>query len=130
MFATSDRVVPHIMRACRSPVRGFTVTLLPSTTASICSVSRSFSSPSCPLAVSMPPAIATCTPCGISTGYFPTRDIALPPPDQASEHAAEDLAADIGSARLGVAHHAARRGQDGDAKARIDPRQLLDLGID
>src|SRR5215469_16868477 len=126
MHATSARVVPHIMRACRSWLRGFTVTWSPSTVASTWSVSSSLSSPSLPLAVSRRPAIATCTPCGISTGYLPTRDIAASP----SEHATEDFAADIGSARLGVAHHAAWRGQDGDAEAGVDPLQLLDLGID
>ena len=35
MFAISARVVPHIMRACRSPHAGFTVTLPSSTTATI-----------------------------------------------------------------------------------------------
>src|SRR5277367_3356964 len=125
MLASSARVVPHIMRAWRSSVRGFTVIWLPSTVASIWSVSSSLSSPRLPLAVSRWPAIATCTPCGISTGYLPTRDIAASP----SEHAAEDFAADIGSARLGVAHHAAWRGQDRDAEAGVDPLQLLDLRI-
>ena len=47
-----------------------------------------------------------------------------------SEHAAEHLAADIGGAGLVVAHHAARRGQDGDAEAVVELRQLLDLRID
>ena len=41
-----------------------------------------------------------------------------------------DFAANIGSASLGIAHHAARRGQDRNAEAGIDPRQLLDLRID
>ena len=38
-----------------------------------------------------------------------------------SEHLAEDFAADIGGARLGVGHDAARRGQDRDAEA-VDRR--------
>src|SRR4051812_23174393 len=73
----------------------------------------------------MPPAMATCTPAGISTGYFPTRDIGT----FLLEHAAEDFAADIGSACLSIAHHALGRGQDGNAQAGIDPRQFLDLRI-
>src|ERR1700731_229385 len=47
-----------------------------------------------------------------------------------SEHAAEDLAADIGGAGLVVRHHAMRRRQDGDAQPVIDARQVGDLGID
>src|SRR6202044_674839 len=73
-----------------------------------------------------PPAMATCTPAGISTGYFPTRDIRAFP----LEHATEDFAANIGSACLGIAHHALRRRQDRNAEASVDPRQFLDLRID
>ena len=70
--------------------------------------------------------IATCTPVGISTGCLPTRDM-LPP---SSEHPAEDFAADIGGAGLGIAQHPTRGRQDGDAKTGINPRQLLDLRVD
>ena len=56
-------------------LRGATVTRPSSTVVSTLSVIGSFSSPSLPLAVSLPPAIATCTPAGISTGYLPTRDM-------------------------------------------------------
>src|ERR1035437_3386668 len=126
MLATSARVVPHIIRAACSLPRGTTFTWLPSTVASTCSVSASDISPSLPFAVSKPPTIATCTPAGISTGYLPTRDIGSLP----SEYAAQDLAANIGSAGLGIAHHASRRGQNGNTEAGIDPRQFLDLRID
>src|SRR4051794_33014651 len=125
MVAISARVVPHIMRAWVWLLFGFTVTLLPSTVACTRSVSGSLSSPSLPLAVSTPPAMATCTPAGISTGYFPTRDIRAIP----LEHAAEDFPANIGGACLGIAHHAARRGQDGNTQTGVDPGQFLDLGI-
>src|ERR1700759_2828628 len=125
IVAISARVVPHIMRALVSLLFGFTVTLLPSTVACTRSVSGSFSSPSLPFAVTMPPAMATCTPAGISTGYFPTRDIRAFP----LEHAAENFAANIGSASLRIAHHALRRGQDGNTQAGIDPRQFLDLRV-
>ena len=53
MFATSARVVPHIIRACRSLPRGETVTWLPSTAASTASESSILSSPSLPFAVSV-----------------------------------------------------------------------------
>src|ERR1700722_10476342 len=126
MFAISARVVPHIMRALVSEVFGATLTLLPSTLASTRSVNGSFSSPRRPFAVRMPDAIATCTPAGSSTGYLPTRDMDKTP----SEYAAEDFAADIGSTRLGIAHHAAWRGQNGNAQAGVDAGQFLDLRID
>src|SRR5487761_2449871 len=112
MFATCERVVPPF---------GLTETRLPSILVSTRSVSGRLSSPSLPLAVSSPPAMATCTPAGISTGYLPTRDMRAP-----SEHAAEDFAANIGGAGLGIAHHAARRGQDGHAEPGIDPGQVAD----
>src|SRR5258708_3981198 len=47
-----------------------------------------------------------------------------------SEHAAEDVAGDIGGPGLVIRHHAARRRQDGDAQPVIDARQVGDLGID
>src|ERR1700757_429986 len=125
MEATSARVVPHIMRACRSPPRGPPLTWLSSTCVSTSSEISSLSSPSLPFAVSVPPAIATCTPEGISTGYLPTRDMCCAP----SEHATQDLAANIGGAGLGIAQHPTRGGQDGDAESGIEPRQLLDLRI-
>src|ERR1700733_8830294 len=125
MQAMIARVVPHIMRLRVSRLRGLTTTLLASTLTSTSSDSGIFCSPSLPFAVIMPPAMATCTPAGISTGYFPTRDIRAVP----LEHAAEDFAANIGSASLGIAHHALRRGQDGNTQAGIDPRQFLDLRI-
>src|ERR1700733_5356599 len=126
MQAMIARVVPHIMRLRVSRLRGLTTTLLASTLTSTSSDSGIFCSPSLPFAVIMPPAMATCTPAGISTGYFPTRDIRAVP----LEHAAEDFAANIGSASLGIAHHALRRGQDGNTQAGVDPRQFLDFCID
>src|SRR3978361_669582 len=125
MAAISARVVPHIIRDRVSLLFGATLTLLPSTVVFTRSVNGSFSSPILPVAVSMPPAMATCTPAGISTGYFPTRDIRAFP----LEHAAEDFAANIGGACLGIAHHAGRRGKDGNTEAGIDPPQFLDIGI-
>src|ERR1700761_7945081 len=124
MVAIIARVVPHIIRLRVSLLRGFTTTLLSSTVTSTRSDSGVFCSPSLPFAVTMPPAMATWTPAGISTGYFPTRDIVGP-----LEHAAEDFAANIGSAGLGIAHDALRRRQDGNAQAGVNPRQFLDLRV-
>src|SRR5918998_279182 len=121
------RVVPHMARERRSSRRGRTATAASSTSTSTSSVRASRSSPFLPLATTVRPCSATWTPAGTGTGYLPTRDIARRPP---SEHAAEDLAADIGGAGLVVAHHAARRGQDLDAEAAVEPRQVLDRGVD
>src|ERR1700742_4929028 len=125
MQAMIARVVPHIMRLRVSMLRGLTTTLLASPLTSTSADSGIFCSPSLPFAVIMPPAMATCTPAGISTGYFPTRDIRAIP----LEHAAEDFAANICSATLGIPHHAGGRGQDGNPQAGIDPRQFLDLRV-
>src|SRR5215213_5441733 len=108
---TRLRVVPHMVRDRRSSRRGFTATWLLSTSTSTSSVKGSFSSPSLPLATSVRSWSVTCTPWGMETGYLPTRDMVL----RSSEHAAEHLTADVGGAGFGVAHHAAGRGQDGDA---------------
>src|SRR3984957_11105168 len=125
MQAITARVVPHIIRLRVSLLRGLTTTLLASIVTSTSSESGIFCSPSLPFAVTISPAIATCTPAGISTGYFPTRDIRAFP----LEHATEDFAANIGSACLGIAHHALRRRQDGNTQAGVDPRQFLDLCV-
>src|SRR5271167_3327107 len=65
------------------------------------------------------------TPCGMTTGCLPTRDMAV-----SSEYAAENLAADIGGAGLVVRHHAARRRQDGDAEAVVDAGQVGNARVD
>src|SRR3546814_8714496 len=87
-------------------LRGLTRISSPSRSTVTSSVMATFCSPSLPLAVSRPAAIVTSTPLGIPTGFLPTRDIL--------EHPAEDFAADILGARLGIGHDAARRRQDGD----------------
>src|SRR5690606_28605302 len=57
-----------------------------------------------------------------------------PPPDSFpsawSEDLAEHLSADVLRARLVVGHHPARGGQDRNAEAVANRRQILDLRID
>src|SRR5229473_1225325 len=76
--------------------------------------------------VSLFGAIVT-APSAIATGCLPIRDITLFP--YASEHPAQDLAADLGGAGLVVRHDPARGRQDRYAEPVINPRQLGELGI-
>src|SRR3546814_5778049 len=119
------RVVPLIMRACLESFAGVTQTLPSSILVSTWSLMASLSSPSLPLAENVLSASRTSTPSGTATGFLPTRDITV-----SSEHAAQDLAADFGSARLTVGHHATRRRQDRNAEPVIDARQVGDLRVD
>src|SRR5690554_135105 len=90
------------------------------------SVTRYSSSPSLPLAVMTAPLTFTSTPSGTVIGFLPTRDITETP----LEHAAKNLAANVGGARLMVCHHASRGREDHDAQAIIEARQFLDLRVD
>src|SRR6185437_14784714 len=125
MLLTSARVVPQAMRARLVSFFGVMTTLPSFTTVSTSLLSAIFRVPSLPLVVSTPPARSTVTPCGMLTGSFPIRDMMKP-----LEHAAEDLAADIGGTRLGVRHDPARRRQDRNAETVIDTRQIGDARID
>src|SRR6266849_3238298 len=127
MLLTKARVVPHIARARLVSLFGAIVTA-PSAIVAVTSLLTARESvPSWPLAVRIWPAKSTATPSGIATGCLPIRDIALFP--YASEHPAQDLAADLGGAGLVVRHDPARGRQDRYAEPVIDPRQLGELGI-
>src|SRR5277367_6009599 len=115
MLLMRARAVPHCMRARLVSTLGVTVTLPSLTTAVMSWPTTSFKVPSLPLAVTVWPATSMLTPCGMTTGCLPTRDMAV-----SSEYAAENLAADIGGAGLVVRHDAARRRQDGDAETVVD----------
>src|ERR1700748_2679786 len=113
MLLMVARVVPHCERARLLALFALTQTLPSSTDVSTSSVVSSFSSPSLPFTVRTLPASVAVTPCGMATGYLPTRDIATLPLEiglqkLVSEHLAENLAADIGLARLLIRHSAPR----------------------
>src|SRR5712692_9566226 len=127
MLLTRARVVPHIARARFDSSFGAIVTA-PSAIVAVTSLLTARESvPSAPLAVRIWPARSTATPSGIATGCLPIRDIVLFP--YASEHSAQDLAADLGGAGLVVRHDPARGRQDRYAEPVIDPRQLKELRI-
>src|SRR5439155_1187995 len=104
----------------------FTLTAPSSMATSTSAESGSLSSPSLPFATKTPSMIWAVTPAGTGTGFFPTRDIAFP-----LEHAAEDLAADIGGASLAGRHDATRRrhGRQAGLLAVPDPCQHIAQGI-
>src|SRR5262245_26454546 len=73
-----------------------------------------------PSARTVPSATWTFTPWGIGTGLLPMRDISSPLPD-----VREDFAADLLLAGLAIGHHALGRGDERDAHAGQDRRNLV-----
>src|SRR5882724_141119 len=71
------------------------------------------------------PWIFTLTPAGTAIGIRPIRDIVRPSPD-----VAKNLAAHARLARLGAAHHAARRRDDVDPQTAHDQGDLLMTRVD
>ena len=74
-------------------------------------------------------------PLGDHDGALADARLDLPRPassrwSSASPDLAEQLAADLLPARFFVAHHAARRGEDGDAHAREDARDVVVTDVD
>src|SRR5262249_52129199 len=83
------------------------------------------SSPLGPLTLTVWPWISAVTPPGSGTGFLPIRDMAPPPlPDHG-----EELAAQVGRARVPVRHQPLRRGYDGHAEAVADPRDFARLDV-
>src|SRR5687767_6995142 len=103
-----DRYMPWSALSWASLPARSSLSTPPSTLAVTPPVSLRTSSPFGPFAVTVLPSVVTVTPEGTGIGILPTRDMGLP-------DLAEDFAADAGGTRLAVGHHAARRGQDGDA---------------
>src|SRR5262245_51942158 len=125
MLRRLARVVPHRTRDWVSSWSGFTHTLPSLTDTSTCLVIGSFSVPSLPFTVATPPATSTVTPCGMETGFLPTRDMAF-----LLEHAAQHFAADVRRARVVLRHHAPRGRQDRNTEPVVVARKIRDLRID
>src|SRR5690606_33440306 len=79
-------------------------------------------SPLGPLTETVWPSSVTVTPFGTAMVFLPIRDISVDP--------AEDFAADIGVAGVGVGHDALRSRKDRDAEAVLDRLQIADRRID
>src|SRR5437773_1567790 len=117
MFWTSERASPWSARSLRSsPAREMT-TWLPSTFALSPGGSGWTSFPFGPSALTDPSAAWTFTPCGITTGFLPMRDMV-----RASPHVGEDFPAHTLLARVAVGKDAPRRRHERDAHAAEDRR--------
>src|SRR5262245_25856746 len=125
MLRRLARVVPHITREWPVSLAGFTHTLPSCTETSTSLVIGSFSVPSFPFTVAKPPATSTVTPCGMVTGFLPTRDISF-----LLEHAAQHFAADVRRTRVVLRPHAPRGRHDRNTEPVVVARKVRDLRID
>src|SRR5512134_2092508 len=124
MLATRVRVSP-CSALCRGSSEGRATVTWPS--AWLTAISRGRvrrSSPFGPFTAMVAPSTVTATPAGMATGRLPMRDMAASLPDDGDE-----LAAEVGRARLPVGHQALRRGHDRHAEAVLDPRDLAALDV-
>src|SRR5690606_2212139 len=118
MLAMIERMVPVIAMslAVAGDTTAWPSSMLNSTPAGMAIDSE----PLGPLAAIVPSWVFSSTPFGRAIGFLAIRDIAVTP----LGHEAQDLAADALLARLRVGHDALRGGDDGDAEAVEDLRQL------
>src|SRR5438105_4626951 len=79
------------------------------------------SSPFGPLTLTVFPSTSTFTPLGMTTGSRPMRLI--------SPHRTQQLAAETLLRCFGPGHQALRGGDDGDAEAATDQRQVVPAGV-
>src|SRR5690606_31565911 len=118
MFAITERMVPVMARS--SGVTGDRVAWPSSTFISTLAGIAIERLPLGPFVVMVPSWIFSSTPFGRAMGFLAIRDIAVTP----LGHEAQDFATDALLARLRVGHDALRGGNDGDAEAVEDLRQL------
>src|SRR6201995_4852306 len=128
MLLARAPAVPPCLPARRLSLRGLKAMPLSVLVTSTSSWMTSDSSPRLPLTLRAWPWRSTVTPWGTTTGFLPTRDMAKTPcrllrRRHILREGASGLnplgvfsAADMGGARLGVRHDAARRGEDRDAE--------------
>src|SRR5436190_4582010 len=125
MFWTSERASPWRARSLRSSPAREMRTWLPSTFALSPGGSGWTSFPFGPSALTDPSAAWTFTPCGITTGFLPMRDMV-----RASPHVGEDFPAHTLLARVAVGADALRRRQERDAHAAEDRRDPVVADVD
>src|SRR3569832_1734881 len=127
MLFTSWRIVPLMAVASRESLAGSNdslPSLLTTLTSAFCD---SDNWPPAPFTLIWSVLICTSTPCGTSTGIFPTRDICS---SQSLGDVADDFAADAARASLADGHHATERGHDGDAEAGLHLRDVVAALVD
>src|SRR3972149_12105189 len=119
MFWISARVVPwRAFTSLEFPCRSTTTRLPSSTLTTTSGRGVQWSLPSGPSTCTVRPATETFTFSGMSMGFFPIRDMALP-------HLADDLASDPALLRLADAEDAFGGGQDRHAQAVQDPLDVV-----
>src|SRR5262245_19031132 len=125
MFARSDRIRPWSARTVRcSELRSTVKTLASIVTDNPAGIAcESF--PFGPSTLTACSFTATFTPAGTGMGVLPMRDMVAPLPD-----VRQDFATHLLSPALPVGHDTARRGQDGDAHAAQNGRDLVLPDID
>src|SRR6185437_10821766 len=125
MFATMARMVPESAFASFDSFAAANVTLSPSRFTTTSRAMRCLSVPSGPFTVSSPWPTVTSTFSGMTTGFFPMRDMS-----RSSDHDAEHFAADARLARAAVGHHAPRGGDDRDPQPVHHARDVLAALVD
>src|SRR5690606_14628269 len=113
---------PHIARARWVSERMVSERPSASWVTSISSATVQELSPLGPLTETVWPSSVTVTPFGTAMVFLPIRDISVDP--------AEDCAADVSVAGVGVRHDAFRSREDRDAEAVLDRLQIADGRID
>src|ERR1700722_1101773 len=126
MFARCARVAPAIAFRPSAAVLASTSSCLSCCTTLMPVLIFSVNVPLAPFTVTVSAPIVALTPCGRSTGFFPTRDMAGTPLLHDEEH----FAAGAGSARLSVGHDALGRGNDRHPQAAQHFRQLILAAVD
>src|ERR1700722_17998118 len=126
MFARCARVAPAIAFRPSAAVLASTSSCLSCCTTLMPALIFSVNVPLAPFTVTVSAPIVALTPCGRSTGFFPSRDMAGTP----LLHDEEPFAAGAGSARLCVGHDALGRGNDRHSQAAQHFRQLVLAAID
>src|SRR3954471_5578216 len=123
-FATWARAVPYNARARLVSTRGATLTAPFSNFTSTSSCTTNCSWPFGPFILTVCPSTVAVTPDGTVTGLLPIRDMV-----DLSEHRKENFAAHIRVARVVVSHDSLGCRQNGNAETIVDPRQVLDRGV-
>src|ERR1700730_13660959 len=121
MFARCARVAPAIAFTPSAAVLASTSSCLSCCTTLMPALIFSVSVPLAPFTVTVSAPIVALTPCGRTTGIFPTRDIAGP----LLLHDEEHFAAGAGRARLGIGHDAFGGGNDRHPEAPQHLRQFV-----
>src|ERR1700712_2550094 len=128
MFARCARVEPAMALRPYTPSCAWTSSVLSCCTTVMPCLSARLSEPLAPFTVILSAAMVALTPCGRSTGFFATRDMALTLAFLLDDE--QHFAAGVGGAGLLVGHDALRRRDDRHPEATQYLRQLVLAPVD